>query len=446
MAEKIKLNYGRTFLIGFGFAASMIAWIIYNAYVPLMLGENSFISSLPFSSTLIGVIMVIDNLFGVVFQPLFGSLSDRTHTRFGRRTPFLLVGIPISALLFMLIPHLSNVIWAFMLCIILFNFVMSTWRSPVVALMPDLTPSEVRSEGNAVINLMGGVGTVLGTVAGALICFIFGLDKEADEHIIRIGVFIFGAIFMIICLLVVFFFVREPDNRLSADKSRALANDYIKQQKKEEKEKLKKIKLTKAERRSLIFLLIALFFNSNAMDSIQTYFTTFATNELKMAESTATLFVSAFAVATVAVAIPAGILGQKIGRKKTVMIGFLCALIVFSLYFIIRQPWMLFIAIICGGGIMALITINTLPLVLEIGGPEKIGTYTGYYYTATFSASVVGPVLCGSIFDLSGTYWSLFLYCPLCFVFALLAISFVKHGEVEKIDEATLKQIQSEID
>jgi len=165
-----------------------------------------------------------------------------------------------------------------------------------------------------------------------------------------------------------------------------------------------------------------------------------------MAESTATLFVSAFAVATVAVAIPAGKLGQKIGRKKTVMLGFICALIVFSLYFIIRQQWMLYIAIICGGGIMALITINTLPLVLEIGGSEKIGTYTGYYYTATFSASVVGPVLCGSIFDLSGTYWSLFLYCPICFILALLAISFVKHGEVDKIDEKVLKEIQSEVD
>ncbi|MBQ3005222.1 MAG: MFS transporter, partial [Clostridia bacterium] len=106
MAEKIKLNYGKTFLIGFGFSASMIAWIIYNAYVPLMLKENEFIGSLSFSGTLIGLIMVIDNLFGVVFQPLFGNISDRTHTRFGRRTPFLLVGIPISALLFMLIPHL----------------------------------------------------------------------------------------------------------------------------------------------------------------------------------------------------------------------------------------------------------------------------------------------------------------------------------------------------
>ncbi len=444
MAEKIKLNYGKTFLIGFGFAASMIAWIIYNAYVPLMLKENELIGSLSFSGTLIGAIMVIDNLFGVVFQPLFGNISDRTHTRFGRRTPFLLVGIPISALLFMLIPHLSNVIWAFMFCIILFNFVMSTWRSPVVALMPDLTPSEVRSEGNAVINLMGGVGTVLGTVAGTLVCLVFGIDKN-DVHAVRSAVFIFGAVFMLICLFVVFFFVREPDNRLSADKSRALADDYsVKQQKKEEKEKLKNMKLTKAERKSLIFMLIALFFNSNAMDSIQTYFTTFATQELNMAESTATLFVSAFAVATVAVAIPAGKLGQKIGRKKTVIIGFISALIVFALYFIIRQNWMLYIAIICGGGIMALITINTLPLVLEIGGSEKIGTYTGYYYTATFSASVVGPVLCGSIFDLSSTYWSLFLYCPLCFLFALLAISFVKHGEV--IDEKVLKEIQSEVD
>ncbi|MBQ7548425.1 MAG: MFS transporter, partial [Clostridia bacterium] len=207
--KKIKLNYGRTILIGFGFMAVQIAWIIYNAYVPLILKENPTISSLAWSSTAVGIIMVIDNIFGVVFQPLFGRISDRTHTRFGKRTPFLMVGIPTCAILFIMIPRL-NLLGILMTDIIVFNFIMSTWRSPVVAMMPDATPSEVRSEGNAIINIMGGVGVVLGTVSGKIITFI---TKSSDTAFIRNNVFLFGAIIMMICLAVVVFLVREPDSR-----------------------------------------------------------------------------------------------------------------------------------------------------------------------------------------------------------------------------------------
>ena len=163
--KKQKLNYGKTALIGFGFMAVQIAWIIYNAYVPLILADNATIKNLAWSSTAIGIIMVIDNVFGVIFQPLFGRISDRTRTRFGKRTPFLMTGIPICALLFIFIPRLQT-LGILMLDIIVFNFIMSTWRSPVVAMMPDFTPSELRGEGNAVINIMGGVGVVLGTVYG----------------------------------------------------------------------------------------------------------------------------------------------------------------------------------------------------------------------------------------------------------------------------------------
>ena len=134
-----KLHYPHTMLTGFGFMAVQIAWIIYNAYVPLILRENSTIANLAWSSTAVGIIMVIDNIFGVVFQPLFGRISDRTHTRFGKRKPFLMYGIPLCALLFIFIPRIQ-VLGILMLDIIVFNFLMSTWRSPVVAMMPDFTP------------------------------------------------------------------------------------------------------------------------------------------------------------------------------------------------------------------------------------------------------------------------------------------------------------------
>ncbi len=422
-----KLHYGKTALIGFGFMAVQIAWIIYNAYVPLILRDNSTIANLAWSGTAVGIIMVIDNVFGVIFQPLFGRFSDRTRTRFGKRTPYLMVGMPLCALLFILIPRIQTV-GILMLDVIVFNFIMSTWRSPVVALMPDLVPSELRGEGNAVINIMGGVGVVLGTVSGKIITMLFGND---DVQFVRNNVFIFGAIIMVLCLFVVVFLVREPDNRISKAESLQAKMNYEKaQNKKEGKTSLKDLKLTSGEKKSLVFMLIALFFNSNATDSITTYFTTFATSELNFSESDASLIITLFAAATVLGAIPAGKCGQKWGRKKTIILGWAVILTLFLAFFITKWIPMLYIAILVGGFFISFVTINTLPLVLEIGGVERVGMFTGYYYTATFSASIVGPVVVGAMFDLTkNNYWSLFVFCPVCFALALLCMLQVKHGE-----------------
>lgn len=445
-AKKMKLNYGKTALIGFGFMAVQIAWIIYNAYVPIILRENDTIANLSWASTAVGMIMVIDNVFGVVFQPLFGRFSDRTHTRFGKRTPYLMVGVPLCALLFIFIPRIQ-LLGILMLDIIVFNFIMSTWRSPVVAMMPDATPSELRGEGNAVINIMGGVGVVLGTVSGKIITFI---TKATDEQVIRNYVFLFGSIVMVICLLVVVFLVREPDSRLSKAEAAKLAKDFEnKKTGKGGKKSLNSMGLTKGEKKSLIFMLIALFFNSNATDSIQTYFTTFAKYELNFEESDASLIITLFAAATVIGAIPAGKLGQKFGRKKTIMSGWIGVLAFFLLYAVTRFQPLLYIAIVGGGILIAFVTINTLPLVLEIGGLDRVGTFTGYYYTATFSASIVGPVLVGAMFDITKkfsadgeiNYWSLFFYAPACFALALLCMSQVKHGETNSIPEEMIEEI-----
>ena len=341
-----KLHYGKTALIGFGFMAVQIAWIIYNARVPLILRENSTISNLAWAGTAVGIIMVIDNIFGVVFQPLFGRLSDKTHTRFGKRTPYMMVGIPLCALLFILIPRLQTV-GALMLDIIVFNFIMSTWRSPVVALMPDLVPSELRGEGNAVINIMGGIGVVLGTVSGTIIELLTG---NKDELYVRNQVFVFGAIVMVICLLVVVFLVREPDNRITKEESLMRKAEYeANKRKKEGKTSLKGLRLTRGEIKSLIFMLIALFFNSNATDSIQTYFTTFATAELGFTENNASLIITLFAAATVLGAIPAGKCGQKWGRKKTIILGWIVILAMFLAFYITKWVPLMYVAILAGG-------------------------------------------------------------------------------------------------
>lgn len=472
MAEKMKLDVKKTLLIGFGFMASSIAWAIYDPYVSKLLSEkltdSTFIFDLgqrlaervPFLTKLmeaqgedvsiagggftlvplfVGIIMTFDNIFGVIFQPFFGKLSDHTHTRFGKRRPFIFVGAPIAAILFILIPHMQAVP-ALMAVVILFVFVMSTWRAPVVALMPDLTPPALRSEGNAIINLTGGIGGLIGLFAGKILCMIFGFDSKLNEE--RPYVFLLGATVMILGTLVLAFFVKEPDSRLEK-RAEYTAGEFDKEKaKKKEKEKLKKLKLNKFERKSLIFMLAGLFFLFVGANSIQTFFALFADEILGKTTVQATLMLGVFGLASMASAIPAGKLGTKFGRKKMILSGLIAFIVMFGLYAITKQMWLIWPALVVGGAANMFITVNTLPLVLEIGGVERVGTFTGYYYTATFSAQVAAPIAYGIVRVLSGTYMSLFVFCPIAFALSLLCISQVRHGEAipaEVIKEAEMQ-------
>ena len=485
--ENGKLHYGHTILTGFGFLASSIAWAIYDPYITKilnrLLNESSMITN--WSSKLnelfptlakfaeangenvplfIGIIMTFDNIFGVIFQPTFGKLSDNTHSRFGKRRPYVIYGAPVSAILFALIPIIALKVGSLpltMLFIILFVFVMSLWRAPVVALMPDLTPNELRSEGNAVINLMGGIGGALGLVAGTIVtviyCAVTGANSKAadwDEYVTFPYVFLLGSVIMIIGMLVVLFFVKEPDSRvkLKAEQNQ-IADEKARREAekkaiKEEKAKRKAEKLTKGERVSLIFMLAGLFFLFCGTNAISTFFALFAAEVLHKTTAQATVMTTAFAAASAVAAIPAGYLGKKFGRKKTILGGlfiFIAAcgacLLTQNLGIDALSGALIWVALIVGGAANMFITVNTLPLVLEIGGMDKVGTFTGYYYTATFSAQIATPIIYGIVRMFTGTYMSLFYYCPVAFILSLLCILVVKHGEaipqdvIDKIEE-----------
>ena len=601
-----KLDVRKTILTGFGFLATSIAWAIYDPYITKILNkilsESEFITNLSTSlanaipwigkfaeaqgqSTIsatggfslvplfIGIIMTFDNIFGVIFQPTFGKLSDNCHSRLGKRRPFIVSCAPISAILFALIPIVAlntpgNLqLPLTMITVLLFVFFMSLWRSPVVALMPDLTPPHLRSEGNAVINLMGGIGSAVGMVAGtigiALCTLIAGYSKAeitADETVSFPYVFVVGSFVMIIGMLALLFFVKEEDTSITlkgemnqyAD-SKALRRAQ-KEEAKKKKAELKAIKLSKGERKSLIFMLGTLFFLFCASNAITTFFSLFAQEILHMITSEATFIMLIFAVCSGVAAIPAGKMGKKLGRKKTIIAGlsvFLAAFIVFfgvfigmlgsknlsinnyvtvnNAYIVIDENInaynadvsaaaqaegrtladdevlsiegflsyksgeemsdtvkgyyeayeaelnkdlgeniygeivavandvletgtedfvvalsaivetvdsvtgilriLIYPVLILGGAANMFITVNTLPLVLEIGGVEKVGTFTGYYYTATFSAQIASPILYGFIRMFAGTYMSLFYYSPVMFALAVILICFVKHGE-----------------
>ncbi len=613
-----KLNVPKTILTGFGFLATSIAWAIYDPYITKILNkilsESEFVTTLSaklaelvpwigefaeaqgqstISATggfslvplFIGIIMTFDNIFGVIFQPTFGKLSDNCHSKLGKRRPFIVTCAPISALLFTLIPIVAlntsgaAQLPATMFVIILFVFSMSLWRAPVVALMPDLTPPELRSEGNAIINLMGGIGSAVGMVAGTIgiaLCTLFaGYSKaeiKADETVSFPYVFIVGSLVMIIGMLVLLFFVKEEDTsiRLKGDANQYADQKAMKKAQKEaakqKKAELKAIKLSGGERKSLAFMLGTLFFIFCASNAITTFFSLFAQEILHMITSEATFIMLIFAVCSGAAAIPAGKMGSKIGRKKTIVAGLSVFLIAFVVFFgvfvgmlgakdlsindyisvnnayiaidenintynadlstkaqlenktldekevltiegylayksgnaeegteayyevydaslaetlgagiyddiikvandilaaetdsfevaleaivstvdsvtsILRV--LIYPVLILGGAANMFITVNTLPLVLEIGGIEKVGTFTGYYYTATFSAQIASPIVYGFIRMFAGTYMSLFYYSPIMFALAIILLLFVKHGEA--IPQDIIKKIEDE--
>ena len=486
-----KLHVGHTILTGFAFLASSIAWAIYDPYITKILNrlltESVWITGLSeklnelfpvlaeFAKTqgqdvgtaaggitlvplFIGVIMTFDNIFGVIFQPTFGKLSDRCRSKLGRRRPFVVFGAPVSALLFAIIPvvALTNSLPATMVCIILFVFSMSLWRAPAVALMPALTPPHLRSEGNAIINLMGGVGSVIGMAAGGVVAAIYGLvanveiTAENEQSTTFPYVFLVGAVVMILGMLVIRFLVKEPSSKLEAVADRNQLLDAKakakaeKEAKKAEKAAAKKEKLSKGERKSLVCMLGGLFFLFCGTNAITTFFALFAAEVLGKTTGEATFMTTLFAVCSAIAAIPAGKMGKKLGRKKTILIGLIVFMTVFLLYVITGSMAVIWVALVFGGFANMLITVNTLPLVLEIGGVNKVGTFTGYYYTATFSAQIASPIVYGIVRMFTGSYLSLFVYSPVMFALSILLILLVKHGEA--VPDEIIKKAQEEND
>ena len=476
-----KLNRKRTILTGFGFMASSIAWAIYDPYITKILNklltESAMISSwsaklndaFPFLARFaetqgqdvnavgggitlvplfIGIIMTFDNIFGVIFQPTFGKLSDRTHSKMGKRRPFIIFGAPVSAFLFAVIPWvaLSNSLALTMFFIILFVFSMSLWRAPVVALMPALTPPSLRSEGNAIINLMGGVGGAIGMFAGTIVGVFYklvtGIEITTENETIAFPyVFLTGSVVMVIGMLVIMFCVKEPSSKLEDIGERNRAADE-KAAKKAEKAARKEQKLSRGERASLIFMLAGLFFLFCGTNAITTFFALFAAEILGKTTAEATIMTTLFAVCSAVAAIPAGYMGKKIGRKKTIIIGLIAFMAAFVLYLATRSNLIVWAVLVIGGFANMLITVNTLPLVLEIGGNDRVGTFTGYYYTATFSAQIASPIVYGAVRMLSGTYMSLFVYSPIMFVLSMLCIFVVKHGEA--LPDEVIKAAEAE--
>jgi maltose/moltooligosaccharide transporter len=412
----------KTFLIGFGFLGISMIWSMYNAYVPVFLRD-----SFGMRYSVVGGIMTIDNIFAIVLLPFLGALSDRTRTKLGRRRPYLLIGAPLALIFFAIIPFAN--IWqslALMMgTIILMNLSMALFRSPVIALMPDVTPSEYRSQANGIINFMGGVGALLVYFGG----------KPLYDADIRLPFIVAGLVMFAASMLVVVF-VREdvsgpaPDGgneRRSRVSIRATAKELA--------ENLKDV--VRGEK-SLLFVLIAIFLWFVGFNSVETFFTSYAKFYMGLEESTGALILGIYSAFFILFSIPAGFIGSGLGRRRTIQLGLLLlmVLLITAVFFKTFLPVAILFAL--AGGAWAFVNVNSLPMVVDMTTAEKIGGYTGLYYFFSQAANIVAPPFGGTVMDVftrngenPGGYVSLLFFAAAFFLLAMIIMSFVRRGEAK---------------
>lgn len=400
-----KLDYKKTFILGFGFFAISITWSVYNAFMPLLLGK--FLTS----SVLIGFIMTIDNYLALFIQPTVGFYSDKINTKFGRRMPFIMVGMPLAALFMFLIPN-TNSMWALIFALVFMNLSMSIYRSPVIALMPDITPTENRSKSNSIINFMGGIGSLIAYFIGGK---LYDINEDYP--------FLLSAFLILFSFIVLFVKIKEH-------------RDVINYEKTEEKRNLLqglKIALSDKNTTFLLFAICSWFIGYNG---VETFFTRYSENYLGIAISDATMTLSFISLSFLIFAIPAGLLGTKFGKKNTIRVGVALVIVMMLGVFFLKpgtDNMLLYIRILfLGIGFAwASININSYPLVADMSPLGRLGTYTGVYYLFSSIANIVSPPLLGFFIDNVG-YNIVFLYGAFWFTVAFLFISLVHDKRVEQ--------------
>ena len=493
----MKFRYGKIFLLGFGFFGVSVIWGVYNAFVPIFLADKFHVSP-----GIIGFFMTLDNVAALFIQPPVGAWSDRVRTRWGRRIPFIIVGAPISAVAFGLIP-VAAVLPFFVACTSTLLLSAALWRTPVVALMPDITPSPKRSQANGIINFMGGIGTIIALQTGGM---LFDISPQFP--------FWLGSILVILAALVVFLFIKEPKEYedvpteqtnsvsgfftfsrehslvtiigalASAGIIALLATAFPALQSAGSQIGLPPFLVLLAallliwfvylyvfymgrevifeKERSGLLILLAIFFWFIGFSAVETFFTLYATNHLGLTAGTGATLLSVLPLFFVLFAIPSGFIAGRIGRRTTISIGLVILIVMMILLYVIPAntlltglfplplvgipvveggPRMLTVAgllLIFGGIGWACVNINSLPMIVDLTVAEKIGMYTGLYYLFSTLSAIVGPISNGVAIELFNNYNIIMALAPIFFFIALLLMLFVRRGEAPTVHEANL--------
>ena len=427
----MKLNYKRTLLVGLAFLSISAFWQMYDNIVPLLL-KTTF----GMDESLAGTIMAADNILALFLLPLFGSLSDKVDTKIGRRTPFILAGTAVAVILMNLLPILDNSYAAeaapfkFISFVIVLGFLliaMGTYRSPAVALMPDVTPKPLRSKGNAIINLMGAVGGMLYLAIAAV---MYPTSKvKGLAHVNYQPLFVVVSLIMLVAIVVLFITIREP--KLVAE-NRALEAKHPEWNLAKDDGSGNET-LPKSVKRSLGFLLASIALWFAGYNGVTTWFTTYIAVVMGEGLGGASTCLLVGTVGAIISYLPIGMLASKFGRKAMIRFGILLLTFCFAAGFVLTTVYdyinvLMYVVFALVGLAWASINVNSLPMVVEMCRGSDVGKFTGYYYTASMSAQVVTPILAGTLLKHIG-YDILFPYAAFFVAMSFVTMIFVKHGD-----------------
>ncbi len=419
--EKMRWLY--VFAIGLGFFTTGVSWSVYNSYLPADFLPTFISGSL--ENTIIGAIMVLDNVLALFLQPYIGARSDKVRSKFGRRMPFILMGAPAAAIFFMLIAYgwASFNFWMMFAFLTLFNVSMAYYRAPVVALMPDLVPSKERSKANGVINLMGGIGAIYAFLIASRIYKIQdpGIAAMFGVPFNKIGpilTFLTTSVIMIIAVIFLYLIVKEPQlPPVDTTKPKEIGIVGA----------IREVSFSKDK--STIALLCAILFWFFGYNAIETWFTKYGKEVLFFETANASFLLNGIAISFVIFAIPAGFIAGKIGRRNTIVIGLLVMIASLSVLMSITSYLMILGILAVAGFGWALVNVNSIVMVWEQLGKARLGAGTGLYYAFSMTAAILGPFLTGVIFDLT----SIRVLYPVSIVFFVIALIFtllIRSGEV----------------
>ena len=494
---KLKLDYPKVILVGFAFFLISAFWQAYDAIVPLIL-TNHF----GLLQSVSGTVMSLDNIIAVFMLPLFGALSDRVNTRFGKRTPFVVIGTLAAVVLFVVlafvdsmqvapviaegIPELyseaaemrdaanlllkegkalgdqakilaaeaqlkaADVIFeqvrvatfevtkanignliVFIVALLALLIAMATFRSPAVALMPDVTVKPLRSKGNAIINLMGTAGGIVVLVLG----MVFATSKIYMEYIWYVVAIVSV---MLIGLTVFVLKVREP--KWAAQMAEDTVRYGLEEPRVDEAVKTER-KLSRPELISLMLILSSVALWYIGYNSITSKYSVYATNILGFDYNLTLIIAQAAAVVAY---IPVGIIASRIGRRKSILAGIvMLASAFFAGNFISSgvHPAIMYPIFILAGIGWATINVNSFPMVVELAKGGEVGKYTGYYYTASMAAQIVAPILSGVLYDFFGMRATFFAFGTVFVVLSFVTMFFVKHGDAKADAQSALEAL-----
>ncbi|MBQ7378114.1 MAG: MFS transporter [Clostridia bacterium] len=454
----MKLNYKRVILVGMAFFLISAFWQAYDAIVPLIL-TNHF--GLPQSIS--GAVMSIDNVLAVFMLPIFGALSDKINTKIGKRTPFILVGTILAVISFVCLTLIDNyqlaqVIAAgvpgleqgtmadaefaelvrkttveltvanplpfigFIATLLVVLVAMATFRSPAVALMPDVTVKPLRSKANAIINLTGTAGGIIVLALG----MVFATSKN---HYMQYTGYVAAVVSVMLVGLIIFMLtVREP--KWAAEMEAESVRLGLEEAPTEDQNGVKR-KLSKPELISLMLILASVALWFIGYNSITSKYSVYATNILSFDFNFTLIVAQAAAIVSY---VPVGIISSKVGRKKTILAGIIMLATAFTVGHFIQPTtpaWIMYPIFSLAGIGWASINVNSFPMVVELARGGDVGKYTGYYYTASMSAQIVAPIVSGVLYDLIGMRNVFFLFGAVFVVFSFITMFFVKHGDAK---------------